>query len=62
MAAPIVHIFDVGDYEAQIRRGADLLRTGGVVTLPTETVYGAAGLMTSAAARGMLGDDSPSPA
>src|SRR3954470_16957263 len=55
MAAPIVHIFDVGDYEAQIRRGADLLRSGGVVTLPTETVYGAAGLVTSDSARARLG-------
>ena len=45
MAAPIVHIFEVSDYEAQIRRGADLLRAGGIVVLPTETVYGAAGLL-----------------
>src|SRR5678809_1447691 len=56
MAAPIVHIFDVGDYESQIRRGADLVRTGGVVALPTETVYGAAGLITNAAARARLAE------
>jgi tRNA threonylcarbamoyl adenosine modification protein (Sua5/YciO/YrdC/YwlC family) len=56
MAAPIVHIFDVGDYEAQIRRGAELLRSGGVVTLPTETVYGAAGLVTHESARKRLAD------
>ena len=56
MAAPIVHIFDVGDYESQIRRGADLLRGGGVVVLPTETVYGAAGLLTIEAARRRLSD------
>jgi protein-tyrosine phosphatase len=56
MAAPIVHIFDVGDYEAQIRRGAELLRSGGVVTLPTETVYGAAGLVTRESARKRLAE------
>jgi protein-tyrosine phosphatase len=54
MPAPIVHIFDVGDYESQIRRGADLLRTGGVVVLPTETVYGAAGLINRQSARDRL--------
>ena len=56
MPAPIVHIFDVGDYESQIRRGADLLRSGGVVTLPTETVYGAAGLVNNESARRRLGE------
>src|SRR5687768_11534201 len=56
MAAPIVHIFDVGDYETQIRRGADLLRTGGVVVLPTETVYGAAGRVNNADSRRRLGE------
>src|SRR4051812_28215151 len=54
MPAPIVHIFDVADYESQIRRGAELLRTGGVVVLPTETVYGAAGLVNNEAARSRL--------
>jgi L-threonylcarbamoyladenylate synthase len=43
MAAPIVPIFEIGDYDAQITRGVDLLQGGGVVVLPTETVYGAAG-------------------
>lgn len=42
----IVPIFDVGDYDAQIERGADLLRKGNIVVLPTETVYGAAALLT----------------
>lgn len=54
MAAPIVHIFDIGDYESQIRRGVDLLRSGGVVVLPTETVYGAAGRVDAAASRARL--------
>lgn len=56
MAASIVHIFDIGDYESQIRRGADLLRSGGVVALPTETVYGAAGLINNQTARRRLGE------
>jgi L-threonylcarbamoyladenylate synthase len=43
MAAPVVPIFDVGDYDAQITRAVELLSSGGVVVLPTETVYGAAG-------------------
>jgi L-threonylcarbamoyladenylate synthase len=46
MAAAIVSIFSTGDYEAQIQRGAEALKTGGVVVLPTETVYGAAALLS----------------
>jgi len=42
MPAQLVHIFDVGDYDAQVSRAAGLLQAGGVVVLPTETVYGAA--------------------
>ena len=45
MTVPVVSIFEAGDYEQQIARAADLLRGGGVVVLPTETVYGAAGLL-----------------
>jgi protein-tyrosine phosphatase len=54
MAAPIVHIFDTGGYESHVRRGAELLSGGGVVVLPTETVYGAAGLINSPAAKARL--------
>lgn len=43
MAATVVPIFEVGDYDARITRGVELLTSGGVVVLPTETVYGAAG-------------------
>ncbi|MGB7160022.1 MAG: Sua5/YciO/YrdC/YwlC family protein [Tepidisphaeraceae bacterium] len=43
MAAPLVPIFEVGDYDAQIARAVEVLNAGGVVVLPTETVYGAAG-------------------
>lgn len=45
MAAPLVHIFEVGDYDQQIGRAVALLREGKIVVLPTETVYGAAGLL-----------------
>jgi tRNA threonylcarbamoyl adenosine modification protein (Sua5/YciO/YrdC/YwlC family) len=54
VAAPIVHIFETGEYDSQVRRAAELLSTGGIVVLPTETVYGAAGLLNNAAARSRL--------
>src|SRR5262245_14610645 len=41
----VIHIFDRGDYDAQIARGSQSLRDGGIVVLPTETVYGAAALL-----------------
>lgn len=43
-------MFDVPDYDAQVARAAGLLRDGGVVVIPTETVYGAAGVLTQAKA------------
>ena len=43
--APVVSIFDVGDYDEQLGRAVTLLRDGGVVVLPTETIYGAAGVL-----------------
>ncbi len=43
--APVVSIFDVGDYDEQLGRAVTLLREGGVVVLPTETIYGAAGVL-----------------
>jgi L-threonylcarbamoyladenylate synthase len=54
MAAPIVHIFESAGYESHVRRGAELLSGGGVVVLPTETVYGAAGRIDSETARARL--------
>jgi protein-tyrosine phosphatase len=45
MTAPVVSIFDVGDYDEQIGRAVTLLREGGVVVLPTETIYGAAAVL-----------------
>src|SRR5436305_1924101 len=47
MAVPVISIFEVGDYDQQIGRAVSLLRDGGVVVLPTETVYGAAGLLSN---------------
>lgn len=46
MATRVVHMFDVPDYDVQIARAAGVLREGKIVVLPTETVYGAAGLLT----------------
>src|SRR6185437_9113787 len=46
MNAPVISIFEVGDYDRQIANAAGLLRDGGVIVLPTETVYGAAGVLT----------------
>ncbi|MCS7033260.1 MAG: Sua5/YciO/YrdC/YwlC family protein [Phycisphaerae bacterium] len=42
MATEVVNVFSVGDYQAEIRRAAQLLRDGSLVVLPTETVYGVA--------------------
>ncbi len=46
MPTPRVSMFEVQDYHDEVRDAADLLREGKVVVLPTETVYGAAGLLT----------------
>src|SRR5258708_6532032 len=54
MAVPIIPIFAGGEYESHIARGADALKAGRLVVLPTETVYGAAGLLTQSEAREKL--------
>ncbi len=46
--AQLVKMFEASDYDAQVARAAELLGQGGVVVLPTETVYGAAALLTQA--------------
>ncbi len=56
MATPVVNIFEVGDYDAQILRARRELHDGGIVVLPTETVYGAAGVLTNENARRRLSD------
>ncbi len=54
MPIPVISIFNGGDYDAQISRGSALLNEGQLVILPTETVYGVAGLLTSQSARQRL--------
>jgi protein-tyrosine phosphatase len=54
MPTPIASIFQVDDLDAEIRRGVDLLNSGGIVVLPTETVYGAAGRLDHPSARARL--------
>jgi protein-tyrosine phosphatase len=49
MSAPVISILE-GEYEAQIRSAAQRLREGGLVVIPTETVYGAAGLLNKSGA------------
>lgn len=56
MPSPVINIFDVGDYDAQVVRAREILRDGGLVVLPTETVYGAAGLLTHEGARRRLSE------
>lgn len=45
MAASVVPIFESGDYDVHVSRAAEVLNSGGVVILPTETVYGAAAIL-----------------
>ncbi|HEX8523326.1 MAG TPA: Sua5/YciO/YrdC/YwlC family protein [Tepidisphaeraceae bacterium] len=54
MAVQLISIFEVGDYDAEIARAVETLAAGNVAVLPTETVYGAAGLVTSANALSRL--------
>jgi protein-tyrosine phosphatase len=50
MATPVIDIFGSSDYLREVQQAADLLRRGGIVVLPTETVYGAAGVLSNSAA------------
>lgn len=52
----VIPIYQAGDYESHIARGAQLLHEGKIVVLPTETVYGAAGLLTHPQANASLRD------
>src|SRR5688500_1116499 len=51
---PTIQIFDTVDYDSQVQQAASRLRDGGLVVLPTETVYGAAGLFSHPHARARL--------
>ena len=54
MEVAIVNIFAEGDYDAQIARVAEVLRAGNLAIIPTETVYGTAGLIGNPSARERL--------
>lgn len=56
LANPVVPIFAAGDYEAQVRRGTEILQAGGIVVLPTETAYGAAALLSHPEGRRRLAE------
>jgi len=49
MPTPLLSIFEIADYQEQVSSAANILHDGGIVVLPTETVYGAAGVITNAA-------------
>jgi L-threonylcarbamoyladenylate synthase len=54
VSVEVIPIFDIGDYDAQIRRGAELIRDGKLVVVPTETVYGGAAMLNSPDGLGRL--------
>ena len=46
MSVPVLSIYSSPTYEAQLRQAVDALNSGKLVVLPTETIYGAAGLLS----------------
>ncbi len=54
MAAPVAHLLQAADIDAELQRATVLLNNGSVVVLPTETVYGAAGRLDLAGSRERL--------
>lgn len=54
MDGKVIPIFAAGEYERHIAAAAGIIRAGGVVILPTETVYGAAGMLSNEGARRRL--------
>jgi L-threonylcarbamoyladenylate synthase len=54
MQAQILQILDANDYAQEIQRASELLAAGKLLVLPTETVYGVAGVLTNADARAAL--------
>ena len=53
-AAEVLRVSLDGDCLAHVARAAEALRSGGVVVLPTETVYGGAAVLSHAEGRGRL--------
>jgi protein-tyrosine-phosphatase/tRNA A37 threonylcarbamoyladenosine synthetase subunit TsaC/SUA5/YrdC len=54
MSATPIAIFDSSDYDAEITRIAEALTAGQLLAMPTETVYGLAGLLSHPSARKRL--------
>jgi protein-tyrosine phosphatase len=54
METQIVQILRAPDYEQEILRAVELLNAGKLLVLPTETVYGVAGLLSQSDARATL--------
>ncbi|HEX2972542.1 MAG TPA: Sua5/YciO/YrdC/YwlC family protein [Tepidisphaeraceae bacterium] len=49
MVTQIVQVFEAGEYEEHVHAAGEMLRRGGVIVLPTETLYGAAAVLTQGA-------------
>jgi protein-tyrosine phosphatase len=54
MQSEVLQILQAPDYAQQIARGAELLASGKLLLLPTETVYGVAGVLSNPDARAAL--------
>lgn len=59
MQAEVLQILESPGYAEEIQRGAEILSAGKLIVLPTETVYGVAGVLTHADARQTLSDLRP---
>jgi L-threonylcarbamoyladenylate synthase len=58
---PVINVFQTPDYEQAVHEAAALLKSGKVVVIPTETVYGAAALLSQPQAVHRLRDLRPDP-
>lgn len=47
MTTKVIHIQELAEAEKELRQAADLIRSGGLVVFPTETVYGLGGDATN---------------
>jgi protein-tyrosine phosphatase len=56
MQAQVVQILGAADYRQEIQRAAELLSAGKLVVLPTETVYGVAGVLSDPQANALLSE------
>jgi L-threonylcarbamoyladenylate synthase len=59
MQTPVEQVYEAGRAAEAVERAAEILRAGGIVVLPTETVYGAAGVLSKPEARARLNDLRP---